>query len=75
MEEENRQLRSALRQAQHEIGELRQQVEECEMELRRTQRLLAQTRVHLRVIRNSSTWKILAPVRKIKSSMRELLGR
>lgn len=68
--DELRQLRAALRQSQRELAELGVQVEELESDLRHKNEALAGAWEELATLRHSTSWRITAPIRRLKASIR-----
>ncbi len=69
-EEELRQLRAALRQSQRELAVLGQKVEELERELRLKTAALDGAWGELGTLRHSTSWRVTAPLRRLKSAIR-----
>ena len=74
-EEELRQLRAALRASQSEVQKLGKRNDQLEKELRTANRKLGGAWEHLDAIRHSTSWKMTAPVRLVKTAVRKGLGR
>ena len=72
-EEELRQLRAALRASQSEVQKLGN--DQLEKELRTANRKLGGAWEQLDAIRHSTSWKMTAPVRLVKTAVRKGLGR
>lgn len=70
MNEEIRQLRSALRQAQKDMAVLGKRNEELEDELRRTRRTINGAWEQLETLRHSTSWRLTAPLRLVKGTIR-----
>lgn len=70
MTEEIRQLRSALRQAQKDMAVLGKRNEELEDEIRRVRRTVSGAWEQLETLRHSTSWRITAPVRAVKTTIR-----
>ena len=68
--EEIRQLRSALRQAQKDMAVLGKRNEELEDELRRTRRTINGAWEQLETLRHSTSWRLTAPIRLVKGTIR-----
>ncbi len=73
MNEEIRQLRSALRQAQKDMAVLGKRNEELEEELRRAKRTVDSSWEQLETLRHSTSWKLTAPIRLAKGNVRGAL--
>ena len=73
MNEEIRQLRSALRQAQKDMAVLGKRNEELEEELRRAKRTVNGAWEQLETLRHSTSWKLTAPRRLAKGTVRGAL--
>ncbi|MCF2705939.1 methyltransferase [Arcanobacterium haemolyticum] len=73
--EELRRLRGALRASEVIIGDLREKNEQLEKDLRLAERKLAGAWEQLETLRHSTSWKLTAPVRVFKSTVRKGLGR
>lgn len=69
-QEELRQLRAALRQSQRELSELGRQIENLEAEKRHLTEALNDVWFQLRTLRGSSSWRVTAPLRRLKSRVR-----
>jgi hypothetical protein len=69
-EEELRQLRAALRQSQRELAVLGFQVERLERDLRLKTAALDGAWGELETLRHSTSWRITAPMRRIKGALR-----
>ena len=74
-EEELRQLRAALRASQSEVQKLGKRNDQLEKELRTANRKLGGAWEQLDAIRHSTSWKMTAPVRLVKTAIRKGLGR
>jgi hypothetical protein len=74
-EEEMRQLRAALRASQSDVQKLGKRNDELEKELRTVNRKLGGAWEQLDAIRHSTSWKLTAPVRLVKTAVRKGLGR
>ena len=73
MNEEIRQLRSALRQAQKDMAVLGKRNEELEEELRRAKRTVNGAWEQLETLRHSTSWKLTAPIRLATGTVRGAL--
>lgn len=72
--EEIRQLRSALRKCQAELARVNLDNEHLERELRRVRRTIDGAWEQLEVLRHSSSWRMTAPVRRVKAVLLRVLG-
>lgn len=68
-EEENRQLRAVLRQTQRDLAAANGRVEALEAELRTATRSLENSWSQLSILRQSSSWRLTAPIRVFKSKV------
>ncbi|MFT0846432.1 methyltransferase [Actinomycetaceae bacterium L2_0104] len=73
MTEEIRQLRSALRQAQKDMAVLGKRNEELEKENRRINRTVNGAWEQLETLRHSTSWRVTAPIRLIKGTIRGVI--
>lgn len=71
--EEIRQLRAALRKAQREYAELSLENARLAKDLRRAQRTTEIAWEQIRTLRQSSSWQMTAPVRQLKTRLRQVL--
>lgn len=69
-QEELRQLRAALRQSQRSLSELGRQIEKLEAEKRHLTEALDDVWFQLRTLRGSTSWRVTAPLRRLKSGAR-----
>lgn len=64
--EENRQLRSALHEAKRQLGELGAENMQLKHELARRENDARRAYDQLRRVRNSTSWKLTEPLRRVK---------
>lgn len=69
-QEELRQVRAALRQSQRELAAQGRRIEELEAEKRHMTEALDQMWSQLRTLRHSSSWRLTAPLRRLRGSAR-----
>ena len=69
-EEEILRLRAALRQSQRDLSVLGHRVTELETQLQKTSTVLDGAWAQLDVLRHSTSWRVTAPIRFIKASIR-----